>query len=86
MLIYGLVFYKWCIAIFLPIITAIGAVPLLKLIVMPKPDSEFYKNKIVMSLEKKIIHYEFKGDTARAKVAQAVLDKLHNFNKPLMDL
>ena len=76
LLIYGLIVYKWYIAILLPISTLMVIMPFLKVIFIPRPNTTFYKNRIKFDLEKRMKRYEYKGDKRRARTAQLNITKL----------
>lgn len=80
LLIYGFIFYNWYIAICLPISTFMIIVPFLKAIVMPKPNSAFYKDKIKINLERRLKSYERNKDVLKTEAIRLVLEKLKNIN------
>lgn len=80
LLIYGFIFYSWYIAICLPILTLVIIGPFLKVIVMPKPKSIFYKDKIRINLERRLDGYEHNKDILKVEVVRFVLEKFKSIN------
>ncbi len=80
LLIYGFIFYSWYITICLPILTLIIIVPFLKLIVMPKPNSTFYRDKIKINLERRLESYERNKDVLKTETIRFVLEKFKSIN------
>ncbi len=73
-LVYGLVFYKWYLAVGFLIFTFFIATPILRS-VLPKTKSDFYRQKIRKDLLKKQTQYKKSGDGERETAATELLVK-----------
>ena len=80
--IYGLIFFRWYLALAFTIVTFFVIIPIFK-ILMPKPESNFYLRRIRRNMERKQKTYRSHNDALRELV---ITDLITRFDSLFVEL